>query len=179
MEKLIDDLGVAFRMDQSIGIRLSLQKIELAELIRRVVAETANMSSVKENRFEIFGGEEPLYVMGDAGPLRRAFSNLLVNAVVHNPAGTQIAVRIQHGAYSEVQIADNGKGMDEQSMAHLFDRYYRGTSTDAPSGGTGLGMAIVRQIITAHQGIVDVKSELGHGTSITVRLPYCQDASVS
>ncbi|EGD46568.1 integral membrane sensor signal transduction histidine kinase [Ruminiclostridium papyrosolvens DSM 2782] len=170
MEELINDLGIAFRMDQNIGIKLSSQRIELGELIRRVVAETANMPSDKNNSFEIVGGEEPIYVMGDAGLLKRAFSNLLVNAVVHNPAGTAITVQMHNITHVEIQVMDNGKGMDEHSSNHLFDRYYRGTSTDVPTGGTGLGMAIVKQIITAHQGTVDVKSTTGHGTVITIRL---------
>jgi signal transduction histidine kinase len=78
-----------------------------------------------------------------------------------------------------VEITDNGKGMDEQSVRQLFDRYYRGTSTDTPTGGTGLGMAIVKQIVTAHQGAVDVISKIGHGTSIIIRLPQSQKAIIS
>jgi signal transduction histidine kinase len=136
-----------------------------------VVAETANIPSAKNNSFEILGEEEPLYVMGDAGLLERAFSNLLVNAVSHNPIGTEIKVDIVKNTYIDVLITDNGKGMDEQSINHLFDRYYRGTSTDTPTGGTGLGMAIVKQIINAHQGTVDVKSKIDEGTSVVVRLP--------
>ena len=175
MEELINDLGIAFRMDQAYGIEYSLQRIELVELIRRVVAETANMPSVKDNTFEILGEEEPLYVMGDAALLKRAFSNLLVNAVVHNPAGTEITIQVYSNTHIEMQITDNGKGMDEQSISHLFDRYYRGTTTDVPTGGTGLGMAIVKQIITAHQGTIDIKSKIGHGTSVTIRLPAYQN----
>ena len=171
IEELIDDLGIAFRMDQDIDMNVSSQRIELVELIRRVMAETANMPSVKENSFEIRGDEKPLYIMGDEGLLKRAFSNLLVNAVVHNPPGTAIEVIILKNTHAEVQVVDNGKGMDEQSVNHLFDRYYRGTSTDAPTGGTGLGMVIVKQIINAHQGTIDVKSKTNEGTSITLRIP--------
>ncbi|MGG6312544.1 sensor histidine kinase [Paenibacillus macerans] len=171
MEELINDLGIAFQMDQSIGFKFSPQSIELVELIRRTVAEAANMPPDKANHFEIWGGENPLYVKGDAVLLKRAFSNLLVNAVIHNPAGTSIIVHIQGNSHIQVQITDNGKGMDEQSIAYLFERYYRGTSTDTPTGGTGLGMAIVKQIVTAHQGTIDVKSKVGHGTSVTVQLP--------
>jgi len=171
MEELINDLGIAFRMDQDTGMKFSSQRIELVELIRRVVAETANMPSVKENNFEILGDEEPLYVMGDAGLLKRAFSNLLVNAVVHNLAGTEIEVNLFKNTQAEIRITDNGKGMDEHSVNHLFDRYYRGTSTDTPTGGTGLGMAIVKQIIIAHQGTIDVNSKINDGTSVVVRLP--------
>jgi signal transduction histidine kinase len=66
---------------------------------------------------------------------------------------------------------NDGGCLDEESVKHLFDWYYRGTSTDTPAGGTGLGMAIVKQIIAAHQGTVDVRSQLKHGTLITVRIP--------
>ncbi|XID94977.1 sensor histidine kinase [Paenibacillaceae bacterium WGS1546] len=180
MEELIHDLGIAFRMDQSIGFKLSSQTIELTEFIRRTVAEAANMPLDKANRFEIRGEEDPLYITGDAGLLKRAFSNLLVNAVVHNPAGTSITVHVQgNGSHIQVQITDNGNGMDEQSVARLFDRYYRGTSTDTPSGGTGLGMAIVKQIVTAHQGTIDVKSKAGYGTSVTVQLPHSQNSGTN
>lgn len=177
MKELIHDLGIAFRLDQSVGLKLSSQTIELAELVRRAVAEAASMPLDRENHFEIQGAEEPLYIAGDAGLLKRAFSNLLVNAVVHNPAGTSITVHIQgtdSGSHIQVQITDNGNGIDEQSVARLFDRYYRGTSTDTPTGGTGLGMAIVKQIVTAHQGTIEVKSKVDAGTSVTVQLPRSQ-----
>ena len=176
LEELIHDLGIAFRMDQFAGLSMPSQKIELTELLRRTIAEAASLPLNKANRFEMLGGEAPLYVTGDKGLLRRAFSNLLVNAVVHNPTGTSITVRIHRDSQIHVHIADNGQGMDEQSAARLFDRYYRGTSTDTPAGGTGLGMAIVKQIITAHQGSIEVQSRLGHGTTVTVRLPPAPEA---
>jgi signal transduction histidine kinase len=172
MEELIHDLGIAFRMDQSGSPKLSLRRIELGELIRRTVAETVNMPLDRTAQFEIRGGEEPLHIMGDAGLLKRAFSNLLVNAVVHNPPGTSITVFIRNASQAEVQITDNGTGLDEDQLNHLFDRYYRGTSTEAPAGGTGLGMAIVKQIAAAHKGTIDVASRPGQGTSVTVCLPY-------
>ena len=103
--------------------------------------------------------------------MHRAFSNLLVNSIVHNPPGTKITVQLAEGQMAEIQIADNGSGMDEEDTKHLFDRYYRGTSTDTHVGGTGLGMAIVKQIITAQGGSVQVESEPGKGTVFLVRLP--------
>lgn len=171
MEQLINDLGIAFRMDQSIGLQVNFHKIELVELVRRVVAETVNMPSSKQNSFEIIGDDDPIYIMGDVQLLKRAFSNLLVNAVVHNPSGTAIEIYIQKKSEVEVKIKDNGKGMDAYTINHLFDRYYRGTSTDTHTGGTGLGMAIVKQIVTAHEGRIEVESKIGSGTSILVRLP--------
>ncbi len=170
LEELINDLGIAFRMDQSVGMKYASQKIELVELLRRVIAEIANMPSSKGNSFEILG-EGPLYFNGDVHLLKRAFTNLIVNAIVHNPPGTEITVSIRKNPQLEVEIKDNGKGKDEETIKHLFDRYYRGTSTEAPTGGTGLGMAIVKQIITAHRGIIEVVSKVEKGTSILIKLP--------
>lgn len=169
MEELINDLGIAFRMDQSIDIKHTSQKIELVELLRRVVAETANMPSSKENYFEIHG-DEAVSIEGDEHLLTRAFTNLIINAVVHNPPSTVITVCIKKKEQVEVEIIDNGKGIDKNTINHLFDRYYRGTSTDTPTGGTGLGMAIVKQIITAHGGTINVTSKMGEGTSILIKL---------
>ncbi len=174
MEELINDLGIVFQMDQPNGIRILSQKVALTELIRQVVADVANMPLSQDNRFEIFGAEEPIYVSGDHGLLKRAFSNLLVNAVIHNPRGTAITVHLQRNSLVEIQIIDNGQGMDAADVSHLFDRYYRGTATNVAAGGTGLGMAIVKQIVTAHQGSINVKSEVGSGTTVIVRLPLCE-----
>lgn len=171
MEELINDLGIAFRMDQSIGIKFKSQKIEMVELVRRVVVDIANTPFETNNEFAIIGGENLIYVEGDSKLLRRAFSNLLTNAVVHNPSNTIVKIIISKNDYLEVKIKDNGKGMDENSINHLFDRYYRGTSTDMTSGGTGLGMAIVKQIITAHNGEINVESRVGHGTCVAIKLP--------
>ncbi|GGP16972.1 sensor histidine kinase [Oceanobacillus neutriphilus] len=171
MEELISDLGIAFRMDQSLDIKRNSEKIELTELLRRVVAETANLPVDKDISFEFIGSNDPIYIKGDIQLFKRAFTNLIVNAVEHNPAGTAVTVSIKKKDQVEVVIEDNGKGMDEDAVNHLFDRYYRGTSTETLTGGTGLGMAIVQQIIAAHGGMIEVNSELGQGTAITVRLP--------
>ncbi|SEK25113.1 Histidine kinase-, DNA gyrase B-, and HSP90-like ATPase [Paenibacillus sp. cl141a] len=95
---------------------------------------------------------------------------------MNNLGGTSIIVHIQDNSHVQLQVTDNGKGMDEQSVAGLFGRYYRGTSTDTPTASTGLGKAIVKQIITAHQGTIDVKSKVGHGTSVTVQMPHSQNS---
>lgn len=172
MEELISDLGIAFRMDQSLDIKRNSEKIELTELLRRVVAEAANIPVDKEISFEFIGSNHSVYINGDIKLLKRAFTNLIVNAVEHNPAGTVVKVTIEKKDQVEVVIEDNGIGMDEDAVNHLFDRYYRGTPTDTPTGGTGLGMAIVQQIIAAYGGSIEVSSELGCGTAITVKLSY-------
>lgn len=174
MEELISDLSIAFQMDQSLDIKKRSKKIELVELLRRVIAETASNPGSKENSFEFIECGEPVYIKGDTQLLKRAFTNLIVNAIEHNPSGTMIKISIKKKTQAEITIEDDGEGMDSYTVNHLFDRYYRGTSTETPTEGTGLGMAIVQQIITAFEGAIDVKSKLNHGTTFMVRLPYIE-----
>jgi len=111
--------------------------------------------------------------------MTRALENLLTNSSLHNPIGTTISVCLQlipekNAQYSGVYITitDNGKGMDEGTVARLFERYYRGTNTtDYQVKGSGLGTAIAKQLIEAHDGHIYVDSEIGRGTTIIIKLP--------
>jgi len=110
----------------------------------------------------------------DVDPMlfRRAVSNLLTNAVVHNPDGTTVRIHVTRDSGSaSVSIADDGTGMDAATLDRLFDRYYRGTSTESLSDGTGLGMAIARQIVEAYGGSIEATSAVGTGTTVTLRIP--------
>ncbi|MDO5573102.1 MAG: ATP-binding protein, partial [bacterium] len=69
-----------------------------------------------------------------------------------------------------LSVADNGSGMTAEELDGLFRRYYRGTSTEVQTEGTGLGMAIARQIIEAHSGKIEATSTVGEGTSVEIRL---------
>lgn len=171
IHELIEDLGIAFRMDESAVSHLKADPIDLVELVRRVTAEMLNMSISKDYSIQMTTYVNRLYVQGDARLLHRAFSNLMVNAMSHNPPGTHIEITVHKTVSAQVQIKDNGKGMDEQLVSHIFDRYYRGTSTETHSGGTGLGMAIVKQVVAAHQGNIYVNSQVGQGTDIMVEIP--------
>jgi signal transduction histidine kinase len=117
--------------------------------------------------------EENMLHRFDSHLLRRALTNFLMNAVQHNPSGTVITVSVcahlQDSAM--IKIADNGVGMTDKGEENLFQHYYRGTSTDTPVSSTGLGMAIAKQFIDAHNGTIRVQSSLGKGTTITVSLP--------
>ncbi|SEA32657.1 Signal transduction histidine kinase [Lachnospiraceae bacterium NK3A20] len=171
MEELIGDLGLVFRMDSESFMLPDKEKIELVEFIRRVAAETASMPDTKNDDFEIIEKQSSIYILGDKKLLHRAFTNLLVNAVVHNPAGTKITVKITVSPNLMITVSDNGKGLSKKELTHLFDRYYRGASTEEHEGSTGLGMAIVKQIITAHGGTITASSKPGNGTTFTVHLP--------
>lgn len=107
----------------------------------------------------------------DAVLLKRALNNLLINALVHNSKETEIAVFIKAEENIQICIQDNGRGLSEEELSNLFTRYYRGTNTKAKPEGTGLGMAISKQIIELHDGSITVESELGIGTEIAIKFP--------
>ncbi|MGM1020354.1 MAG: sensor histidine kinase [Bacillota bacterium] len=101
--------------------------------------------------------------------LERIINNLVANALLHNPPDTVLIVSVipgEGGKGLTIQFADNGTGMDENTVNRLFERYYRGTATSAALNGTGLGMAISKGLIEAMGGQITVETTLGNGTVI-------------
>lgn len=111
-------------------------------------------------------------VLGDDHQLRQVLANLLSNARVHTPAGSTVTVRLRAlQGRVEVRVADNGPGIPESLLPHLFDRFSRGDAArTAGTGSTGLGLSIVAAVVAAHGGTVGVDGTPG-ATSFTVSLP--------
>lgn len=113
-------------------------------------------------------------VSGDADQLHQVFSNLLVNAVVHTPAGTPVEVSITHsGDDLRIDIRDHGAGLPDGAGDQIFERFWRAESGRARGrAGSGLGLAIVREIVAAHGGRVHAKNaEDGPGAVVSIWLP--------
>jgi two-component system sensor histidine kinase MprB len=110
---------------------------------------------------------DPFYVIGDSDMLERAVTNLLDNAVKWSPPGGTIRVQLEG---DRLRVADQGPGIAEHDLPHVFDRFYRGdASRNTP--GTGLGLSIVAQTITQHGGWVRAGRSAQGGAEFTVRLP--------
>nr|WP_254701111.1 HAMP domain-containing sensor histidine kinase [Curtobacterium pusillum] len=122
--------------------------------------------------------DHPLVVAGDVAQLRRVVTNLLANARTHTPAGTAVVVSLQRIAASgsgpgvvRFVVANDGPPIPSDALPTLFDRFTRGEASRSRENGTsGLGLAIVRAVVTAHGGVVRVSSEPGR-TAFTVDLP--------
>jgi signal transduction histidine kinase len=93
---------------------------------------------------------------------------LITNALVHNNSDTEISVSITVSDHIKISIQDNGCGMKKEELDNLFVRYYRGENTTAKPEGSGLGMAIAKQIIELHGGSILAESAPGSGTCITI-----------
>ena len=119
-------------------------------------------------------------VICDETKLREVFLNILSNALKYTPAGGTVSMRLTeipsdrpgYAVYQTV-IEDNGIGMSEEFLPHLFEEFTRErSSTESRVGGTGLGMPIVKKLVDLMQGTIEVESEIGRGTKITVTLPH-------
>ena len=117
--------------------------------------------------------EEELRLVADPARLRQVVRNLVVNAVQHTPADGRVVVsgRVE-GDEVVLTVSDTGHGIAAEDLPHVFDRFWRADRSRArATGGRGLGLAIAKQHVLAHQGTITATSELGEGTTFTIRLP--------
>lgn len=111
----------------------------------------------------------PIY--GDSLSLSEVFVNIIGNSIKYSPDGTKVTLKADvQGAHLDISIKDTGIGINEEDLPHIFDGFYRGKSGQAMTGH-GIGLAVARQIVDAHNGSIGVQSELGKGTTFIVSLP--------
>lgn len=117
--------------------------------------------------------EEPLRpVYGDEGTLVEALVNIIGNAVKYSRMGSQVVVRAQEKEDDIlISVTDTGVGIAKEDLPFIFDDFYVGKSGDRAERGSGIGLAITRRIIEAHNGTISVDSELGKGSTFVIRLP--------
>ncbi|WP_251868087.1 sensor histidine kinase [Enterococcus malodoratus] len=173
LETFINDLEMAFLMEDTHKLSANMQTIDMIEFIEQIIIEVKKMPHQEKTSFEFDFVEKNIFLSGDKSLLKRAFINIYTNAIIHN----EEAIEIETSIKSEVEgitiyISDNGKGVDKHSLKHLFDRYYRGTTTESDTNATGLGMAITKQIIELHHGTITVSSQLNEYTKFQLFLPY-------
>lgn len=148
------------------------EPVDLRQVFEAAAASTAPLITANRQQLEVIG-VETLVIYGDAFRLRQVLDNLLSNAVKYTPSGGRITARLRAmGAQAELVLSDTGMGIAPDELPRLFQPYFR--SDGAIRGGiagTGLGMGIAREIVVAHEGSIDVTSELGQGTTVTLRFP--------
>jgi two-component system phosphate regulon sensor histidine kinase PhoR len=145
--------------------------VKLEPLLREVVEDFALLAADRNIRLSLEAEPVPA-VFGGALELKQLVINLLDNALRHTDSGGEITVHLRAtGDVVTITVKDNGHGIDSKHLPHLFDRFYRADSgTARDSGGTGLGLPIVKEIATAHHGTMSVESEIGRGSTFTLTL---------
>lgn len=174
MEELISDINLSFQMNEDhASFPMHFGTLELIGFLQRLIADVGNDPRAVSYLLSLEAEIESLELVADEKVLYRALQNMLMNAVLHNPAGTAIHVTVRREGEesANIMISDNGTGMDEDTLNNLFQKYYRGAKGSSHKLGTGLGMAIVKNLILAHGGFLTVDSEVSKGTTFHIRLP--------
>lgn len=162
------DLSVA----ESGKLQLSRDRLDLREVLDSVVEAWRPRFSEAGLTLDFAPDDVPLAVVGDASALERVFNNILANALKYTPTGGQAQVTASRdGAAAVVAVRDTGEGVPPDELPLVFERFFRGKARRAGQEGTGVGLAIVKEIVEAHRGEVTLDSRLGEGTTVTVRLP--------
>lgn len=186
MGVLIDDLLLLARLDA----RRPLRPVPVDLLVLAVDAVDDARARHPERRVTVSGDMRPLIVDGDESQLRQVLANLVNNAVLHTPPSAAVQVTLRPGASPlplvamaggpqtrgnqtvEVEVRDNGPGLDAPRTAHLFDRFYRGDrGRGRATGGSGLGLSIAVAIVASHGGRIELRTTPGSGAAFRVVLP--------
>jgi two-component system OmpR family sensor kinase len=168
MTTLVEDLLLLARLDE--GRELESVPVDLTSMLIDAVSDAHAAGS--DHTWNLDLPEEPVEALGDAARLQQVVTNLLANARIHTPAGTDITVALEaEGDEAVVTVTDDGPGIPGGLQSNLFERFARGDSSRfRGTGSTGLGLAIVRAVVTAHGGAVRVESQPGF-TRFRVSLP--------
>ena len=155
-------------------VRLDMQKVELASIVTAAINGVRPAAAAKG--IHLVERIEPLArpVSGDPNRLQQVFWNLLTNAVKFTPEGGQVAVTLERkGTHAAVCVADNGSGIDDAFLPHVFERFRQAdASASRRHGGLGLGLSIVKQLVELHGGVVSAASDgKDKGSRFTVELP--------
>ncbi|MEO5921654.1 MAG: HAMP domain-containing sensor histidine kinase [Pseudolysinimonas sp.] len=176
LSAMVDDLFELSKIHSG-SLSLSMQPVSLYDLVSDAVTELGALASARSIRLnEVSSGE--LTVVGDPRELARVIGNLLMNAIQHSPAGSEISVTARHEGERHVvlTVEDAGGGIPEKDLSKIFQAGWRATPSRTPeqlegtSAGAGLGLAIVQGIVEAHSGQITVQNVPG-GCRFDVRLP--------
>jgi signal transduction histidine kinase len=168
MSSLVAELLELARLDRHSS--LDLTETDLSALVADAVADA---QAVEPARPVNARTPDSLVVVADEPRIRQVLANLLGNVREHTSADTPVAVRLSRvGMGALLEVTDAGQGMDDESAARAFDRFYRGGHNGNDGHGSGLGLSIVQAIAAAHGGHAMLKSARGAGTSVQVWIPF-------
>ena len=168
LSALVGDLETLAAADAA-GLRLDIEPLDLAEEVGAVVAGTEATAAAAGLVVEVSLATAP--VAGDPRRLRQLATTLLANALAYTPAGGSILVSTRTNSDRAVlEVTDTGPGIDPEDLPRVFDRFYRGRRT-AGSSGSGIGLAVARELAAAHGGTVTARNVETGGAMFTLELP--------
>jgi len=172
--RVVEDLLMLARFDNNLAI-LETSRLDIKGLVGEA-AESIRILARQKNIEIRLSGRAGVIVHGDKEKLRRLFLNLLENAVKYSQPGGIVSVQVEEvKPWAQISVADTGRGIPEDEIPNIFERFYRLEKSRSP-GGFGLGLSIARSIVEAHKGKIEVKSSVGKGSTFIASLPLTQHA---
>ena len=169
--KIITDLLTLVKLNKKAS-NMNIEQVNINELLDLILKRLRPIAA-KRNIELILEGFRPVDAEIDETKLSLAISNLVENAIKYNKdeGWVRVSLNADH-KYFYVTVTDSGRGIPEESIDHIFERFYRvDKSHSTEIEGTGLGLAITRSAIMMHHGAIRVKSQVGEGTTFSVRIP--------
>ncbi len=168
MATLLDSFLDVSRLEAGKPLELNKSRVDVAALVRQVVTECQQTTPRHQIRFE-----SGVVAANIDGPrLQRVAGNIIGNAIKYSPEGGEIEVKLEaHDTDLLLTVRDRGIGIPAQDQERVFERFQRGSNVVGHIPGTGLGLAGARQIVQQHGGTIVLKSQLGKGSTFTVRMP--------
>ncbi len=176
LQKMINDLLDLARSDAG-KLRIEPEPTEVRPLAQRIGRQMRPHFDGKDQSFTVTVEKDLPEVDADAGRIAQVLANLLTNANKYAPEGAQVRLAASRvGEEVEFAVSDDGPGLDEEQLEHVFERFWRADSTETQSvGGTGLGLAIAKSLVELHGGAISANSAPGKGATFRFVLPISKD----
>ena len=173
--RLVDDLGT-LSLAESGQLSLVKEGVDVHEFLLDVAGAFSSQAEAAGIEIEVrsTAGERPGVLTADVGRMQQVIGNLVANGLRHSRRGGTITLRAEVTAYTvRIEVEDRGEGIPADDLPFIFDRFWRGdrSRSHVETAGGGLGLAIARRLVQAHGGRLDVRSEVGLGTTFTIQLP--------
>jgi len=173
LTRLLEDLS-DLASAEAAGLRLDRRPVDLAEVAAEQVRSLS--AQARDAGIALSARLTPAWVAGDRLRLGQVLGNLLTNALKFTPPGGQVAVTLERSDdEARLTVADTGMGISPDELPRVFDRFFRGRRAGGVSG-SGVGLAVARELTVAHGGTLEAVSTEGAGTTFTMRLPAVGEA---
>lgn len=169
MERMLRDISKLSAIDSK-NFTLHTDKIELNTLIKNSVDLLRMEAEKKGLQLKLELSQGNIFIEGDSKRITEVMGNLITNAIKFTDQGRITIKTLTGKSEAKIIVEDTGIGIDKKDLPHIFERFYKG-DTSRSSDGTGIGLAIVKELIHAHKGTVEVESEKGRGSRFTITLP--------
>ena len=176
MKRIIEDLLVLSRLENK-RTQWQISEFSVTDTVRHICEVMRVDLDAHHHMLTLRAAKNIPLITADREKVEQVLINIVSNAVKYTPDNGKIVITAAYdGKLVRISVSDNGLGIPEQDLPHVFERFYRvEKSRTTGSGGTGLGLAIAKEIINAHGGDIEIKSVYKQGSTATVMLPVKAD----